>query len=156
MEKETHRRLDRFSPVFLSGSCLLGGIYYTVVVHHPDSMRLFKAAITVLLRCCGGYVMEIYWYIPRIKQAMSSRTSASPEASNMLAPLLLSVSAQSPRCFRLLLAATRRSVSAKPASLFRHKMKRDQCHFCGDKNDRKLLGSFWEGRGGGWAQRSDD
>lgn len=103
--------------------------------------------MTILLRFCGYDQMEIYWYLPRIKQAKSSRTSAIPEASNMMGPLLVSVSAQIPPWSRLLLAATRRSVSAKPASLFRHKMKTDQCHFCGDKDARKLLGSFWEASG---------
>lgn len=75
------------------------------------------------------HLMEIYWHIPRIKQVKSSRRRANPEASNMMAPLRVSVSRQSPRWSRRLSGATRRSVSAKHASLLRHKMKADRCHF---------------------------
>lgn len=76
-----------------------------------------------------NHLMEIYWHIPRIKQVKSSRTRANPEASNMMAPLLVSVPSQCPRWSRRLLGATRRGVSAKHASLLRHKMTTDRCHF---------------------------
>lgn len=141
MEKETHTRLDCFS----LPACLVPvlTLFITLAVHHPDHMRLFF--LLNYYNCFTEVLMETFWYIPRVKQAASSRTSANPEASNMMGPLLLSGSAQTPRWFRLLLSATRRSVSAKPASLFRQKTKTNQCHFCGDKNGRKLCGSFREG-----------
>lgn len=94
-------------------------------------------------RAAGMMGGEMCGYIPRIRHPRSSRTSAKPEASNMTGALLLSGSAHNPACFRLLLAATRRSVPAKPASLFRHKVKTDQCHFfCG----LEAFGNLWKGR----------